>query len=234
MLGIENQVCVKNLTYIIFWGVFVKDLCHNKKTKSMKYYITQRQSLLKAVVLWIAFAMVPLTISAQSFTLNNGEGEVSVTGTSTLHDWEEVAEQKSGSMTLENTGELPKINSLKFTVEAESLKSGKGAMDKNTYKALETKDHKQIVFVLKGVKSISPVTSSSNKYKVVATGSLTIAGSTNTIDLPFNLTVNQGKVLLEGKKSLKMTDFNVDPPKALLGTITTGDEIEVHYNTVWK
>ena len=175
-----------------------------------------------------------MALSAQNFKLNNGEGEVKVTGTSTLHDWEEIAEQKSGLIALDNTAELPKITSLKFTVESESLKSGKSAMDKNTYKALETKDHKQIVFELKSVKSISPVTSASNKYKVVATGNLTIAGSTNTIDLPFNLTINEGKVLLEGKKGLKMTDYKIDPPKALLGTITTGDEIEVHYNTVWK
>ena len=40
--------------------------------------------------------------------------------------------------------------------------------------------------------------------------------------------------LLEGKKALKMTDYNIEPPKALLGTITTGDDIEVHFNTVWK
>ena len=200
----------------------------------MQYHTAHRQSLLRAAILWLSFALVPLALSAQNFKLNNGEGEVMVTGTSTLHDWEEVAEQKSGTITLDNTGELPKINDLKFVVEAESLKSGKGAMDKNTYKALETKDHKQIVFELKSVKSISPITASSNKYKVVANGNLTIAGSTNAIDLPFNLTIAEGKVLLEGKKGLKMTDYNIDPPKALLGTITTGDEIEVHYNTVWK
>ncbi|WP_127136855.1 YceI family protein [Flagellimonas oceanensis] len=200
----------------------------------MQYHTSHRQSLLKAAILWITFALVPFALSAQNYKLNNGAGEVMVTGTSTLHDWEEVAEQKSGTITLDNTGDLPKISTLKFTVEAESLKSGKGAMDKNTYKALETKKHKQIVFELKSVKSISPVTSASNKYKVVATGNLTIAGSTNTIDLPFNMTLNNGTVLLEGKKALKMTDFNVDPPKALLGTITTGDDIEVHYNTVWK
>jgi len=200
----------------------------------MQYHTTYGQSFLKTIILWITFALVPLTLSAQNFTLSNGEGEVLVTGTSTLHDWEEVAEQKSGSMSLDKTGELPKISNLKFIVEAESLKSGKGAMDKNTYKALETKDHKQIVFEMKSVKSISPITAASNKYKLVATGNLTIAGKTNSIELPFNLTITDGKVVLEGKKGLKMTDYNIDPPKALLGTITTGNEIEVLYNTVWK
>ncbi|WP_036383936.1 YceI family protein [Muricauda sp. MAR_2010_75] len=200
----------------------------------MQSHIKNRQFSLHAVILVMALGLFPIATSAQSHKLSNGEGEVTVTGTSTLHDWEEVAEQKSGSISLDNTGELPKINSLKFTVEAESLKSGKGAMDKNTYKALNTDDYKQIVFELKQVKSISPVVSTANKYRVVATGNLTISGTTNTIDLPFNLTVTDSKVLLEGKKPLKMTDYNIEPPKALLGTITTGDEIEVHFNTVWK
>ena len=189
---------------------------------------------IKSVILLMTFGLIPIALAAQSYAISKSEGEVMVTGTSTLHDWEEVAEQKSGSIALDNTGELPKINTLKFTVEAESLKSGKGAMDKNTYKALDTKKHKQIVFNMKSVKSVSPVVSVSNRYKVVATGDLTISGSTNTIDLPFNLTINGDKVLLEGKKALKMTDYGVEPPKALLGTITTGDEIEVHFNTVWK
>ena len=200
----------------------------------MQYHITHRPSLLKAVIFWLSFALVPMALFAQDFTLNNSEGEVLVTGTSTLHDWEEVAEQKSGSINLDKTGELPQITSLKFVVEAESLKSGKGAMDKNTYKALDTKTHKQIVFEMKNVKSISPITATSNKYKVVATGNLTISGSTKTIDLPFNLSINGDKVVLEGKKALKMTDYNIEPPKALLGTITTGYDIEVHFNTVWK
>ncbi|WP_067032812.1 YceI family protein [Allomuricauda sp. CP2A] len=200
----------------------------------MQSHIKNGQFSLRAVILVIALSLLSISISAQHYTLNNSESEVTVTGTSTLHDWEEIAEQKSGSIALDNGGELPKISTLKFAVEAESLKSGKGAMDKNTYKALDTKKYNQIVFEMKNVKSVSPVTSASNKYKVVATGNLTISGTTNTVDLPFNLIINGDKVLLEGKKPLKMTDYNIEPPKALLGTITTGDEIEVHYNTVWK
>ena len=198
----------------------------------MQSQFKKRPFSIKSVIMLMTFGLIPIALAAQSYQISKGEGEVMVTGTSTLHDWEEVAEQKSGSISVDKTGELPTISTLKFTVEAESLKSGKGAMDKNTYKALDTKNHKQIVFNMNSVKSISPV--SSNKYKVVANGDLTIAGSTKTIDLPFDLTLDEGKVLLEGKKGLKMTDFNIEPPKALLGTITTGNEIEVHYNTVWK
>ncbi|WP_127019436.1 YceI family protein [Flagellimonas beolgyonensis] len=200
----------------------------------MQSQVTKKKLSFKAVILLMTMGLIPIALSAQSYQISKSEGEVTVTGTSTLHDWEEVAEQKSGTIAIDPSGELPSISSLKFTVMAESLKSGKDAMDKNTYKALNTGKYKEIVFQMDAVKSISPVVSTSNKYKVVATGKLTIAGKTNTVDLPFDLTLNNGKVLLNGKKPLKMTDFGIEPPKALLGTIKTGDEIEVHYKTVWQ
>ncbi|NDV44705.1 YceI family protein [Flagellimonas sediminis] len=199
----------------------------------MESQIRKRQFTLQAIFLWITFGLIPLTLAAQNFKLNNGEGKVTVTGTSTLHDWEEVAEQKSGTLVLDASGDLPSVSTLKFVVDVESLKSGHDGMDKNTYKALNTDKHKQITFQMLEVKSISPVVSASKGYKMVALGNLTIAGKTNKVELPFNLTINGDKVELEGKKPLKMTDFGVEPPKALLGTIKTGDEIEVHYNTIW-
>jgi polyisoprenoid-binding protein YceI len=200
----------------------------------MQSHIKNRQNFIRAILFWISFGLLPLTLFSQTYTLKSNEGEVLVTGTSTLHDWEEVAEQRSGTLVLDKTGELPRINSLKFIVEAESLKSGKDAMDKNTYKALDTKSHKQIEFQLKETKSVSPIVSTSNRFKVVTLGSLTIAGKTNVVEITFNLTVQDGKVTLVGKQPLKMTDYGVEPPKALLGTIKTGDEIEVHFNTIWN
>src|SRR5690606_28800442 len=86
---------------------------------------------IRVALLWMVMGILPLALSAQSFKLDNGQSKLTVTGTSSLHDWEEVAEQKSGTIVLDLGAETPTIQSLSLAVEAESLKSGKSGMDKN-------------------------------------------------------------------------------------------------------
>ena len=166
---------------------------------------------------------------AQEYTLDNATSELTVFGTSNLHDWDVKAEKQSGKLLLDLADQL-KIKQFKLVVIAESLKSGRGGMDKNTYKALNTTKHKTISFDLKEVKTISDL--GNGLYDVSSTGDLTIAGTTKKTQIDFTLEVTSSKVILNGKKSLRMTDFGVTPPKALLGTITTGDELIIVFNTI--
>merc|ERR1712000_68435 len=114
---------------------------------------------------------------------------------------------------------------LSFSVKAESLKSGKSGMDKNTYKALNTGKYKTIDFNLTSVSKIEKI--SENSFKAIVKGDLTISGSKKSISLTLNLKLDGSKLLVEGEKALKMTDFGIEPPKALLGTIKTGDAIKI-------
>lgn len=169
------------------------------------------------------------SILAQEFNLNNETSQLIVSGTSSLHDWHVDAEQQKGLIVLELSKQF-KIEKLTLEVTAKSLKSGKGGMDKNTYKALKTDNFKYITFKLSEMKEATAL--ENGNYKVKASGDLTVAGVTKKISLEFNVNVTPNKVTLKGEKSLKMTDYGIDPPKALLGTITTGDEITITFNTV--
>ena len=167
---------------------------------------------------------------SQNYILNNSSSVLEVNGTSSLHDWTLETEKQSGKVVLSNAETL-EISSLDFSVEAESLKSGKTSMDKNTYKALKTDDHKTMDFSLSVVKQVKKITD--NSFKVFTTGKMTISGVTKTISLDMTVKLEGGKLLLEGEKSFKMTDFGVDPPTALLGTIKTGNEITIVFKTVF-
>lgn len=168
-------------------------------------------------------------VHSQTFNLNNQASKLTVSGTSSLHDWDINAEQQKGQIVLEAASELT-LKKLTLEVTSESLKSGKGGMDKNTYKALKTNQHKTINFELTNVRTIKAT--GNNNYKVEVTGNLTVAGKTKKMDINFDLEVASNKVTLKGQKAFKMSEFGIDPPKALLGTITTGDEVTIKFNTI--
>ena len=167
---------------------------------------------------------------AQTYKLQQASSVLTVDGTSNIHDWQITANNLQGKLIAEfENGKLAKIQQLDFTVQAESLKSGKSSMDKNTYKALNTDKYPQITFKLTKVKSITSSTENSNK--VVAIGNLTIAGKTKPIEITFDLKIGSSEITLSGRKTIKMTDFGVDPPTAIFGTITTGDALDIKFES---
>lgn len=189
---------------------------------------------LKHFRLWIMFIAVGLfsnvNIMAQTFKVDNQNSTLTILGTSSLHDWEITAEQQEGSIKVESSENFA-ILDLVMSFDVEKLSSGKSGMDKNTRKALNYKNYPTIDFKLKSIKSI---TKNSTGYDVVVLGNLTIAGTTKTIQLDFDLVQSNNSIKLTGEKALKMTTFNVEPPTALLGTITTGDDITIKFNTIFK
>ena len=71
---------------------------------------------------------------------SSGGVKLTIEGTSNIHDWDMASKQGSCSaeFLFGPGGHLAGLSSLQFSVPAESLKSDKKAMDKNTYKALQT------------------------------------------------------------------------------------------------
>lgn len=75
---------------------------------------------------WSAFALFIAVVAlgnAQQVNLKNQESSLQVLGTSSLHDWEVVAKEQSGSITFKDM-EAAEIEKISFEVIAESLKSG--------------------------------------------------------------------------------------------------------------
>lgn len=164
----------------------------------------------------------------QSYTLNETTSKYVIEGTSSLHDWEMISEKCKGSITYTMDGNTLSIQSIKVTVGVETLKSGKNLMDKKCYDALKSDKFPNIGYELKSVNDLK--STGDGTYSAVFNGNLTIAG--NTKNVPINVTINAttGSITIKGRKAIKMTDFGVEPPTALLGTIKTGDDITIDFN----
>lgn len=178
-------------------------------------------NIMKRTLIFIATFAIALTAGAQDFKSNQAESSMKVTGTSTLHDWEINVESFTAQATLK--GEA--LENARFTAQVKSMKSGTSAMDDNTYKALKNDKHPQITF------QSTSVTGTGGK--LVIKGNLTIAGSTKPITMNATLDkANEKSMTVKGKYTFKMSQFGIDPPKAMLGTIRTGDEVTIDYKMV--
>ena len=184
----------------------------------------------------LAFLLVTVASFSLEGALNNTKFyssnlDISIKGTSSLHDWEMKSSKGKCEVefVLGANDKISGISDLKFNLDATTIKSEYTMMDNNTYKALKTKSNKNISFALaSGTVTQSDATS----YLVKVIGNLTIAGKTQKIDLVGTAKQNADKSLtVTGSKKLKMTDYGVDPPTAMFGTIKTGNDITISFTT---
>ena len=152
---------------------------------------------------------------------------VTVAGTSTLHDWKETSSKGSANAVFViNSNKVSGLNQLVFTIPAKSLKSESSSMDNNTYKALKADKNPDITYKLSSatVTEVNPGT-----YTINSKGKLTIAGTTRETDVVATAKLNADHSLsVSGSKKFNMTDYNISPPKVMM--MKTGNEINISYN----
>jgi hypothetical protein len=182
-----------------------------------------------------------LMITGASFSTGSGNNlikfrsqnlDLSISGTSTLHDWEMKSNKGKCEvvLALDNNDKITQLTGLYFEVLTESLKSEHTSMDDNTYKALNSKNNKTINYVLS---SATVTQSDAVTYQIRTIGKLTIAGATKETDVNAVAKYNAAdkSFTITGSKKIRMTDFGVKPPTMMLGTIKTGNDITVSFAT---
>ena len=175
-----------------------------------------------------AFTITSMQLNAQTTFALASASEFNVSGTSTIHDWKMTSATASGEATITVIGnKLTGIETLKVSMVVRTLKSGKGQMDNNAYKALKADKYPVITLEL-----IEVLTISYNKIK--ASGKLTIAGTTKlvTVETEYNLSGNS--ITISGLVPITFTQFNIEPPTAVFGTIKTGDDLQLSFNLTFR
>ena len=151
---------------------------------------------------------------------------IAVDGTSNVHDWSCDAGQFMASAAGEASGAtLTSLTALRVTVTPANMDCGNGAMDKNLRKATGTAP---IVYALT---SATVGGARNGTFPINVQGRLTMHGTTRSVAI-----TAQGKSLggnrfqVTGSVPVTMSDYGIDPPTAMLGTMRTGDRATVRFN----
>lgn len=166
------------------------------------------------------FCLAALALHAQGSTLK--AQKVTVDGTSSLHDWTSSVNKVDWKGTVKTEGgKLKEVKDVTITIAVTSIKSTKGkTMDNKTYEAFKSDKNPNITYKL------SEATVSGNN--VTAKGTLTMAGASKPITLNVvGKVLAGGDVQFTGSQKLNMTEFKMDPPTAVMGTIKVGPEVTV-------
>lgn len=179
----------------------------------------------------LLFGTSSIFTQSKKFYLDNNASSIEVLGTSSLHDWSVQSATQNGSIVFSNLEKM-EITFLTFSLESESLKSGKSGMDKKMYSTLNTDKHKTISFVLN--KTLSSKQKTETSFEITVTGNLLINGVEKAITLQFSIEKDENISIIEGTHKILLTDFDMKPPKAMLGIIKVGNEIEIKFKSVFK
>lgn len=158
-----------------------------------------------------------------SFT---SDSRVWVEGTSTVHDWSCDAEQVSSALDATvASGAITGIGGLTVTVPVSGMECGNGTMNGKLRDALGSSP---IRFALTSARVGQP---NNGRFLVEATGQLTINGTTRTQTVrATGRALSGGRFQFTGEVPVTMSQFGVDPPRAMMGTLRTGDRVTVKFD----
>jgi polyisoprenoid-binding protein YceI len=190
--------------------------------------------LFAAVIALVATAFSPL-ILAQTYKINNSDSNnLVLSGTAPLHDWTMAAHTLSGTAQFTfgpNETKLQSVGSFIISVPVHNLRSDNSGMDHDAYTALKANQYPSIVFKLN---SVEVLPNKPNNYQVKATGNLTIAGVTRNINMNVYCEVNSDNTIaVTGSETLKMTDYQIDPPSKLFGILKAGDWVTINFHLLF-
>lgn len=159
------------------------------------------------------------------------KSSITVKGTSSLHDWKMATENFNCSIAVMGKEDKYQIGDVAFSCNSTSLKSDNSIMDKKAWDALDAKKYSTIRFESN---QLFEIKSKDKTTEGQLTGELELNGIKKTLLVPYKGETEQnGDVIVKGDVTLKMSDFGIVPPTAIMGTLKTGDMVTVSFTLVF-
>lgn|ERR1035437_10186903 len=187
--------------------------------------MTKAQFSKPFMMLFICFIFILGNTQAQSLKINPKTSTIVIYGSTNVHDFKTNVGVIKGELVINNS---KKVQSLNVEIPVHSIKSGEKLMDTKTYEAFNDAKYPTISFQLIDVSSLQIT---GNDVNVIINGNLTMAGVTKKISFKTSgKNVKPGDYEFKGSIALKMTDFKIKPPTAMLGVMKVADAITLKYD----
>lgn len=176
-------------------------------------------------------------VLSQTHTISN-VSKMIIHGTSNVNDWEAEVRTVKGEVVVEKIENIDWSDAASFRIEQVNLlipvadiDSGSRRMNNNMYDYLKKSDHPYISYEMQ--EKIELITMGNPGGILKVRGIVTAAGK--SVKINHEVTINEddnGRLNISGSHDLKMTDFGIDPPRALLGTVRSHDEMTIAFKLV--
>ena len=152
---------------------------------------------------------------------------IRIEGTSTLHDWKMEGTTIQGSIAAPSIEQWQNnASDVSVAIPVTSIKSEHAKMDKLMAEALKASANPTIRYEL----TSAALVQSEPAIQLATRGKLTIAGVTREVAMRVSGTRDGGGIyLLTGQLPIRMSDYGIKPPTAMMGTIRTGNDVKVTF-----
>ena len=185
-----------------------------------------KRIVIAAIALGVFLAGVA---AADRYTPTKG-AFVRIEGTSTLHEWKMESTAITGQITAPPLAQwasgAPVEGAATVAIPVKSIKSEHAKMDKLMAEALKANTNPNINYQLTSAIVANP----GAPFVLDTRGKLTIAGVTRDVEMKVTGTRDSaGTYFLTGQVPIRMTDYGIKPPTAMMGTIKTGNDVKVTF-----
>ena len=200
----------------------------------MKLLLLLKIVVLKLILLGISGGV----LHSQVQYIPQPDSRLWIEGSSNVNQFECVAREYNGDATIrreisggvenfENDDQL----SIRVEILVDAFECGRSRMNRDLRNALKSSSFPNITFIFGNAVQINSTPESNGASRFEVSGILTVAGNTQNVTFELDGSfLDDGRIRVTGKKEIKMTDFDVEPPTGLFGLVRADDELTVHFD----
>lgn len=203
----------------------------------MKYFT---QILIFPLFILFALQAVGEVVYSQITYIPDASSKLWIEGRSNVNEFECQANQYFGEASIIDSDDQVEFQRedqervfLQVEIRVDGFECGRSRMNRDLQEALKSSEFPEITFMFDSAEILEMPNENDQAFQLEVRGSLTVAG--NTRDIQFNTRayfLEPHKVRAIGKTMIKMSDFDVVPPTALMGLIKADDELSVNFDLI--